>query len=630
MAGRFNLLGYAGLQFGSPVDWHYDPVARRRSPLVHWSRLDPLDPDMVGDSKVVWELSRHQFLVTLAQAYQLSGDRRYVDRVFALLDEWCAANPYGIGINWSSSLEVAFRVMSWSWTLMLLRRTPELTPDRLARLQGMIRQHALHIERYLSYYFSPNTHLTGEALGLVYAGVVFAESPDAARWRDSGRRILVDEARRQVTSDGVYFEQASCYHRYTVEIYLHFLILARQNRLSVGPDVPAIVLRMLEWLLGMMQPDRTMPPIGDADGGWLLPLVRRTPTDCRGIFSVAAALFEQPEFAWAAGGPAPELLWMLGSDGLRRFGRLGFRAPGASASRAFRVGGYAVMRSGWQPDAHQLIVDVGPLGCPVTSAHGHADLLSVQLSAFGEAYVVDPGTYCYTGEPKWRNYFRSTAAHSTILIDGRNQAEPTGPFSWEAKPAARLHAWESCPTHDFVDAEHDSYLRLQKPVRHRRRVLFVKPRGWVIVDDLSGEGDHDIELRFHFSPRPVTIGPGLWARAQGRRAHGLWLLPLSRQTLSPLIREGHEAPIDGWISPGYGQRRPAPVLIYEATVGVPLRITTLVVPVDTLAVTPPALDVIRDETGEVVSFRFPDDDRVIHVASDSLTIEAGAECLRIA
>jgi hypothetical protein len=629
LEGRFDLLGYTGLEFGTPIDWHLDPVAHTRAPLVHWTRIDPLDPTVVGDSKVVWELNRHQWMVTLAQAYVLTGHVPYAERVFELLDEWSQANPYGIGINWTSSLEGSIRLMAWTWTLVLLRGAPVLTGERFARLSAAIGTHARHIERYLSYYFSPNTHLTGEALGLVYAGVVFADSPDAARWRDLGRRILTSEAHRQVSEDGVYVEQASCYHRYTAEIYLHLLLLAEQNRMPLDPAVPTVVMKLLDWLLGVMQPDRTMPAIGDADGGWLLPFTRRQPNDCRGLFAVAAAVFEQPEYAWAAGGPAPELVWLLGRDGLRRFGRLGFRAPGATA-RAFGTGGYAVMRSSWQPDAHQIIVDAGPLGCEVSGAHGHADLLSIQCAVFGEPFLIDPGTYCYTPEPAWRNYFRGTAAHNTIRIDGQNQAEPAGPFAWHSRPAARITAWDTRESHDFLDAEHDSYLRLPKPVKHRRRVLFVKPRGWVVVDDLTGEGVHDIELRFHFSPRPVTIGPGLWARAQGQRGAGLWLVPLSAMPLAPLLREGHEAPIDGWMSPGYGVRRPTPVVIYEGTLAVPLRITTLVVPADPLGAAPPVLDLLRDEQGEIVSFRFPGDDRVIHVATDSLTIEDGTECLRIA
>jgi hypothetical protein len=598
---------------------------------VHWSRIDPLDPAMVGDSKVTWELNRHQWLVTLAQAYQLTGNLTFAEAVFTHLDDWARQNPYGIGINWASSLEVGLRLMAWTWVLILLRRSPALTPERFARLQALVTAHASHVERYLSHYYSPNTHLTGEALALVYAGVVFADSPVAARWRDTGRRILVREIVRQVDDEGVYFEQATCYQRYTVEIYLHFLMLASRNHLPVPAAVAERVQHMLDYLLAVSRPDRQIPAIGDADGGWLLPLARRAPADARGVFALGAAVFEQPELAWAAGEPMPELVWMLGMEGLRRFTRLGFRAPAVGASRVFRAGGYAVMRSGWQSDAHQLIMDVGPLGCPNSGAHGHADLLSIQCTAFGEEYLVDPGTYCYTPDPAWRNYFRSTAAHNTLVIDGQNQADPTGPFGWRVRPAARLQAWESTATHDYADAEHDGYARLSRPVTHRRRVLFLKPIGWMVIDDLSGSGQHEIELRFHFSPRPVEIAPDLWTRAQGRRGQGLWLRAMAPVPLVAEKREGHLQPIDGWSSPGYGLRRPSPVVIYRAAATLPLQITTVILPAEHLTAAPPAFEVVHTVgKSALMSVRFPGDERIIHVASDALTIEAAAGRLRIA
>jgi hypothetical protein len=630
MAGRFNLLGYTELDFGSPIDWHLDPVAGRRAPAVHWSRLNPLDPAVVGDSKVVWELNRHQWLVTLAQAYRITGQPRFADAAIGHIEDWLRANPYGVGINWSSSLEVALRLIAWSWVLMLLRQSPALPLARFRRLRVALRAHALHVERYLSYYYSPNTHLTGEALGLLYAGIILADTPDAARWRDTGRRILIAEAARQVLADGVYFEQATCYHRYTVEIYLHFLVLSLQNGMSVPADIESLVVRMVEWLLTLCRPDAGMPAIGDADGGWLLPLEARQPGDCRGVFAVAAALFDRPDFAWAAGGLTPEVVWLLGPDGVRRFGQLGLRAPAVAPSRAFAEGGYAVMRSGWHPDGHQCIVDIGPLGCPISGAHGHADLLSVQCSAFGEDYLIDPGTFCYTADAKWRNYFRSTSAHNTVVVDGLSQAEAAGPFSWRARPNVVLHAWESVPTHDFVDAEHDGYTRLPKPVRHRRRVLFVKPLGWVIVDDLTGTGEHHVEVRFHFSPRLVTLGPDLWGRAQGRRGQGLWIAPVGSTPMVGEIRQGQVDPIDGWHSPAYGARRPSPVLIYSTFGEVPMRITTVIVPAEPLSAAPPALDVLGSPTNARTSFRFPGDERVIHVAADALTLEAAEGCLRIA
>src|SRR5216117_3627306 len=187
---------------------------------------DPLDRALVGDSKVVWELNRHQWMVRLGQAYRLTGDVRYAEACARYVTQWMDANPPGFGINWASSLEVALRLIAWCWALYLFRGAPTPSPALRARMLEGLAAHATHVERYLSYYFSPNTHLTGEALGLFYAGIVLGGLPQARRWRALGARILLEESRRQIFDDGVYFEQSTCYQRYTVETYLHFVILA--------------------------------------------------------------------------------------------------------------------------------------------------------------------------------------------------------------------------------------------------------------------------------------------------------------------------------------------------------------------------------------------------------------------
>src|SRR5204862_4813983 len=126
------------------------------------------------------------------------------------------------------------------------------------------------------------THLTGEALGLFYAGVLFPDLPGARRWSALGSRILVEQIEQQVLADGVYFEQSTHYQRYTVEIYLHFLILAELNGIAVPSAVTDRIQRMLDFLLAVRRPDGSVPQIGDADGGTLLPLVDRPPDDLRG------------------------------------------------------------------------------------------------------------------------------------------------------------------------------------------------------------------------------------------------------------------------------------------------------------------------------------------------------------
>ena len=144
---RFDLLGYEDLSFGDPVDWHLDPVSGRRAPLTHWSRLDPLAATALGDSKVIWELNRHQWLVGLGCAYRLSGDERYAVAAVDSIGEWIAANPPGLGVNWASSLEVALRLISWCWAAVLLLGSKATSEDLFATWLGSIRRHALHVER---------------------------------------------------------------------------------------------------------------------------------------------------------------------------------------------------------------------------------------------------------------------------------------------------------------------------------------------------------------------------------------------------------------------------------------------------------------------------------------------------
>jgi len=576
--GSFDLLGYSGLCFGEPVDWHLDPVSGRRAPLVHWSRIAPLDRTLVGDHKVVWELNRHQWIVRLGQAYRLTGDLRYARAFAANIRQWMDANPRGIGINWASSLEVALRLISWCWSLHLFRESPVLSPDLLAEMLEGIWAHAAHIERYLSHYFSPNTHLTGEALGLFYAGLLFPDLPRSARWRTLGSRILVDQSERQIHPDGVYFEQSTGYARYTLEIYLHFLILGARNAWPIPPAVSERVGRMLDFLLAVRFPDGSMPQIGDADSGSLVPLARRSQDDFRGVFATAAALFGRADFAWAAGAATPEILWLLGPEGLRAFDAVRPAPPASTPSRLFADGGYVVTRSGWEPDGHQLIFDVGPLGCRVSGGHGHADLLSVQCAVFGQPYLVDAGTCCYTADSTSRDFFRSTAAHSTVVVDGEPQAAPAAPFQWRERPSARLRAWRSTPEFDFADADHRAYLRLPGAVVHRRRVLFVRAGYWVLADDLEGSGEHAVELRFQFAPIEVDVDSTLWARARGRGGTGLLIRPFASVDLRASVHSGEIAPMQGWISAEYGRRQPAPVLVYSVVTRAPLRIMTLLWP----------------------------------------------------
>lgn len=577
--GRFRVLGYPLMSFGNPIDWHLDPVSGRRSPKLHWSRIDPLDFKQVGDSKVVWELNRQQWSVTLGQAYRCTRNERYAETFVDYTREWMLANPPGVGINWASSLEAALRVISWCWALFLFCDAKTMSAEFVDEVLESIRTHTRHIERYLSQYFSPNTHLTGEALALFYVGTVFPQFDGAARWRKRGERILLKQLDRQVCADGVYFEQSTCYQRYTIDIYLHFIILSERQGISVPDSMKQTVQRMLDFLIAAGYPDGFVPQIGDSDGGALLPLSDRAPNDCRGLFATAAGVFHRSDYAWAAGGATPELLWLLGSDGYRAFNALSPTAPKTAPTQTFIEGGYVVMRSDWEPTAHRLILDVGPLGCNISGGHGHADLLSIQCAAFGQPCLIDPGTYAYTSDRYWREHFRSSMAHNTVTVDGISQAESAGPFKWQRRPGARLRRWLSTEEYDLADADHDAYHRLPDPVTHRRRVLFSKPRYWMIIDEMVAKLEHRVDLCFQFAASTrLTSESEDWVTVRQKDGSGCYLLVLGATPLQRQEFNGETGPAQGWVSSDYGHREAAPALRFSSESKLPLSIISFLIP----------------------------------------------------
>src|ERR1035437_1510886 len=240
---EFRLLGYEKVNCGRDIDWHSSHG--KRGLLDPWFKINFLDFQAVGDHKVVWELNRHQHLVTLAKAWLLTGNAVYPDELVKQWDSWQKANPYPLGINWASTLEVAFRSLSWLWVRKLLAGCPVLPANFRNDLLLALRLHGRYIERYLSTYFSPNTHLLGEAVALFFIGTLCPPIPSSERWRNRGWNIVLQEAERQVRPDGVYFEQSLYYHVYALDFFLHARILAGKSGFAIPEQFDNVLKKML-------------------------------------------------------------------------------------------------------------------------------------------------------------------------------------------------------------------------------------------------------------------------------------------------------------------------------------------------------------------------------------------------
>jgi hypothetical protein len=574
---RFDILGYEGLDFSTPaaaIDWHYDPVHKRRAPRSWWSRVRYLDP-AIGDHKIIWELNRHQHFLALGRAAWLTGRTRYRTAFIRQLEAWLRDNPPLVGVNWASMLELAFRSLSWVWALHLFVEAPapvdaavaaadpgpipsaghgdgdeRATPWLVDMLLGLERQLS-HVERNLSLYFSPNTHLTGEALALYVAGRALPELTSAGRWADIGRRVLLDEIERQIAADGGHRERSTHYQRYTLDFYSLALAMARVTDDACADRFAETVDRLAFALRVLADPDGRVPAIGDDDGGALFPICGRPPDDVRDSLATADALLGRRRAS--ADDPPEETRWLLGNQPAWIIGKAHPRAIGAAdplRSAALVNTGYYVSRQ--RPGDH-VVIDGGRHGF-LNGGHAHADALSLTATLDGCRLLIDPGTGTYTMSRELRDRFRGTRMHNTLTLDGRSQSVPAGPFHWRTVANSRVQRWDTGPAFDYFEGVHDGYL----PAIHRRRVIVGAGGAVLVVDSVFGdEARHDAEVFWHLAPgwrfEWAERGRVSLRHASGRSA---WMLAGGARTE---ILAGDEGGL-GWHAPLYGRIEPAPTI----------------------------------------------------------------------
>jgi hypothetical protein len=557
---RFRLLGYVDLDYGAEIDWHLDAVHGKRSPLKPWHKIKFFDFEQIGDHKVIWELNRHQHLVTLAKARLLTADVRYSNELLSQWYAWRKANQYPIGINWASNLEVAFRSLSWIWVDQLLAECPELSGQFKSDLVRGLAQNGRYIERYLSTYFSPNTHLLGEAAALFFIGVLYPQIPSAERWKKKGLEILLQEAERQVHPDGLYFEQSLYYHVYALDLFLHVRVLASRNKIHVPGNFDVVLKKMLVVVKTLSQ---SGPPLGfgDDDGGRLFNPRRNRGKHMTDPLVLGATLFQDEQLRDAAT-LTEESIWLFGEQATAFLSDA--PASVSSRSQSFPIGGLYISAAP-ENSLQQIVIDAGPLGA-MRAGHGHADALSVKYSVNGRPCLVDSGTLCYVSSGNERNSYRGTGSHNTLRVDGLDQAVANGPFAWKNLPAVHANSWITGETFTYFSGSHNGYLRLNDPVLHRRFVFHLYKGFWMVRDTVEGKAAHVLETFWRLDPRLVAHeveGRFVVANAADQQpAKDIAFVPVKDSEWDCEI-------ISGDVSPVYGVAEPAKILRCRAETRLP-------------------------------------------------------------
>jgi hypothetical protein len=492
------LLGLGEKCFGAgEIDWHLDPLSGFDWPLTYHADINLIRSDG-SDARVVWELNRLAHFITLARAYAITGDEKFSAEFFRQLASWRAQNPVARGLNWNCAMEVALRAMNLLAVFAMFLRAPQMNEQTLLELLATFDQHGAHIKRNLEFsHIATSNHYLADVTGLLWLGVMLPELEAAREWREFGLWEMLNEMDKQVLADGADYEASTGYHRLKLEFFLYSFVLCHLNGIDIAERYWKKLRAMVDYVRAYLRPDGRAPLIGDTDSGQLLPIGRRTGDDHAYVLALGAAVFQETHFKTAGSRPPEELLWILGEQGVRDYVSLPDAEPGRS--QAFPDAGTYVLR---ENDLY-LLFNASSAGVNGRGSHGHNDALSLEVSACGTAFIVDPGTYVYTADLNARHVFRSTAYHSTVEVDGveQNTTGQQTPFVIGDEARPRMLDWKTEPDRDIAIAEHRGYKRLPEPVTHRRTIEFHKPqRCWTIQDELTGAGAHSFSFRFHFAP----------------------------------------------------------------------------------------------------------------------------------
>ena len=512
LAGKIPALGWTWSWNADAADvWRRAPETGQVWPARFFADIDYREGNAVGDVRVAWEPSRLQHLIALAllaDSDQVSS-RRAVALIELELKSWVQLNPPWLGIHYISAMECALRLIAVCHVLDMVRGKLLHCDETWAALQILVCSHADLIAKRISLHSSAGNHTIAECVGLLYAGVLFAELKGATMWRNRALSILAQEARRQILPDGGGIEQAFWYLLFITDLLGLTAELLHHKSVPVPHEIADAVQRAKTFLNSFAQGSESLPSIGDADGGYAL-------------------------------SPYLRLSW----NAVTNY---------ATTLRSFVDSGYSLLRLS-RPGALSLVFDHGPLGMPPSCGHGHADALAVNVALNNEPIFLDAGTYLYTGAPQWRRYFRSTRAHNTVTVDACDQAKQETAFLWSKKFHSQRVRSECIDDAVIrILAMHDGYDALG--VTHWRGVVWRTGTALLVWDYLKGDGEHALELNWHLAGMPDRIGDDGFAL---RGFSGVVHVRVLGGAVS--VCSGTEDPPHGWRSERYGHIAATPVL----------------------------------------------------------------------
>lgn len=464
------LFGYIDTQNHSSHDAFYNGEVW---PQIPSTDIKYKNVEGMGDARITWEYSRHNNLQVLAKNFVITGELKYLVMLHQQYENWVKENPFMIGINYVSEMELAIRALSWYLAYEMLPSI-EATNYTRERLKNGFMNLLCHVEDHHSRFSSANNHLIVEMAVLGIVGGTFG----IEEWIRKSLKVLPYEMKRQNYKDGVNKEQSIHYQLFVMEAVALWVCRMKDLNIVYDKSMESILEKMSDHVADLMDSKYHIPHLGDDDGGKLFDLYGTSYNHYVYVLQLTGYLLGKHYVDAKETGIYEQVYALFGKERCESFFYAKERIIRKAVSTIYESGGHTILRGG--KDKEVIVTfDHAPLGFGTIAAHGHADALHVTLRINGIPFLIDPGTYLYHGDIQWRNYFRRTINHNTVTINDKDQSEMQGAFLWGHRAKITKQDYNFDNMVDYVCAAHDGY----EGIIHERAVTYSKPSN-IEIDDV--------------------------------------------------------------------------------------------------------------------------------------------------
>ena len=475
-----------------PIPWHLDIITGYVYSLV-WHTNVPVGKIDGVDAKTPSDFSRMYYVLTLAKAYRLTKDVKYRKEAMAQLLDWVAVNPAYYGPAWRNGMNVSIRITNVICAFSMLELDYDNKQDKkfIEILYELILLHTKFIAMTAEFAKQHN-HLVAEVCALTLTTALYSDyntTDDTALYNASLEKmawyVVNREIIYQIADDGMDFENTTSYHAYVLEMFTYpifhalrvrgcnnandFVSYATKNKL-ISQESFDKLKKAAEALSNITQPDGNIPYICDNDAGRFIEWEANDKhnADTRSIACSVAVLLNDSSIVPASARDVDFIPASAFFDDAKPI-----TSTFKQQSKFYEEAGlfvfadkdfFSVFRSGCRERDRQRLI-----------GHMHNDQLSFTLCAKGKPFIIDTGTYTYTGDKVWRKKLKSIFAHNSVAIDDIETDKLNVEYSFAGaskKNLPYLVDYQVTENSATCTAEHTAYIKLPDKVTVTRTLTY--------------------------------------------------------------------------------------------------------------------------------------------------------------